>query len=144
MTYQSIYDRLAAVKTVSELIKLFDITDIYKENFVSIELPVSIEETPISREDAAMWILNLHNATKNTDYFDYAERIEDKIESFENRQSMMGMMWDNWSEKVKTGVCPCCQSQIVLADFKDQISYNEYMISGMCNKCQEGQEIKLW
>jgi hypothetical protein len=54
MTYQSIYDRLAAVKTGSELIKLFDITDIYKENFVSIELPVSIEETPISREDAAM------------------------------------------------------------------------------------------
>ena len=137
MTYQSIYDRLAAVKTVSELIKLFDITDIYKEDFISIELPVSLKDAPISREDAAMWILKFYNATRNTDYFDYAERIEDKLESFEGRQNMMDNMWDNWTEHVKRGLCPCCHNNVILADFEDQISYNEYMISGICKDCQE-------
>lgn len=136
MTYQNIYDRLAAVKTISDLIKIFDITDIYKENFVSIELPVSIEDAAISREDAAMWILKLYNATKNTDYFYYAEKIKDKLESFENRQKMMNMMWNNWTELVKTGYCPCCHNEIILADFENQREYNEYMISGMCKACQ--------
>ena len=31
--------------------------------------------------------------------------------------------------------CPCCKS--VITDFHDELSYKEYLISGMCQKCQD-------
>ena len=36
------------------------------------------------------------------------------------------------------GKCPLCEAKINgKDDFKDQLSINEYLISGMCQKCQD-------
>ena len=35
------------------------------------------------------------------------------------------------------GLCPICSKQIVESDFHDQLSKQEYSISGMCQGCQD-------
>lgn len=35
------------------------------------------------------------------------------------------------------GVCPTCGNDINHDDFKDDLSHNEFMISGLCQKCQD-------
>lgn len=37
--------------------------------------------------------------------------------------------------KIKKGVCPTCDAKI--KDFRDDLSYKEYLISGMCQMCQD-------
>lgn len=39
---------------------------------------------------------------------------------------------------VKEGKCPSCGKKIdVTTEFRDEISVREYVISGMCQKCQD-------
>lgn len=35
------------------------------------------------------------------------------------------------------GLCPICSKPIVERDFRDQLSKQEYSISGMCQGCQD-------
>lgn len=39
-------------------------------------------------------------------------------------------------ELVKNNMCPCCQIQIRLEDFTDELSFKEFEISGLCEDCQ--------
>ena len=36
------------------------------------------------------------------------------------------------------GFCPLCGTPICMSDFRDEPSKREYKISGMCQKCQDG------
>ncbi len=36
---------------------------------------------------------------------------------------------------IDEGLCPCCHKPI--GEFRDALSRREYMISGMCQKCQD-------
>jgi len=36
---------------------------------------------------------------------------------------------------IAEGSCPCCRKPVDA--FKDALSYKEYLISGMCQKCQD-------
>jgi uncharacterized CHY-type Zn-finger protein len=38
---------------------------------------------------------------------------------------------------VKYRKCPFCHTEIYSGDFKDELSKNEYKISGLCQKCQD-------
>jgi hypothetical protein len=35
------------------------------------------------------------------------------------------------------GKCPTCKEPIDVEEFRDDLSYAEYQISGMCQKCQD-------
>lgn len=39
-------------------------------------------------------------------------------------------------ETHKKAVCPCCETQIRLEDFTDELSFKEFEISGLCEDCQ--------
>jgi uncharacterized CHY-type Zn-finger protein len=38
---------------------------------------------------------------------------------------------------VDKGLCPFCEEQIIKDNFRDELSYREYMISGLCQSCQD-------
>lgn len=39
---------------------------------------------------------------------------------------------------VESFICPtCCKDILLLNAFKDELSYREYRISGMCQQCQD-------
>jgi hypothetical protein len=40
-------------------------------------------------------------------------------------------------EAVKLGLCPFCGCPITTEDFKDELSKEEFKISGLCQKCQD-------
>jgi len=40
-------------------------------------------------------------------------------------------------KEIQEGKCPTCTKEAFLSDFKNQISFVEYRISGMCQKCQD-------
>jgi len=40
-------------------------------------------------------------------------------------------------DAVEHGFCPICKEPVNKEDFRDHISAKEYMISGMCQKCQD-------
>lgn len=40
-------------------------------------------------------------------------------------------------ELIKNKQCPCCSSNINLEEFRDTLSFKEFTISGMCQKCQD-------
>ena len=35
------------------------------------------------------------------------------------------------------GKCPTCKKDVDPAEFKDELSYKEYLIAGMCQSCQD-------
>ena len=37
----------------------------------------------------------------------------------------------------QNGQCPFCGTQINENEFKDELSYKEFKISGLCQKCQD-------
>lgn len=39
-------------------------------------------------------------------------------------------------EAHKRAVCPCCETQIRLEDFTNELSLKEFEISGLCEDCQ--------
>jgi len=40
-------------------------------------------------------------------------------------------------KKVKAGKCPFCNTMVDLSEFRDEISKKEFLISGICQKCQD-------
>lgn len=40
-------------------------------------------------------------------------------------------------KRVELGLCPACKDPIRTEDFKDPLSFKEYNISGLCQKCQD-------
>lgn len=44
-------------------------------------------------------------------------------------------------QMVENQVCPCCSKPIVMSidppTFKDQLSYKEFIIPGLCQQCQD-------
>jgi hypothetical protein len=40
-------------------------------------------------------------------------------------------------DRVEKGLCPFCEKQIIMADFRDSLSRKEFEISGLCQKCQD-------
>jgi hypothetical protein len=40
-------------------------------------------------------------------------------------------------EAVMHGFCPLCKKPITLQEFKDELSYKEFKISGTCQTCQD-------
>jgi len=41
------------------------------------------------------------------------------------------------TQRIENNKCPTCNSDIIIEDFKDELSVKEYRISGMCQKCQD-------
>ena len=41
------------------------------------------------------------------------------------------------TEAKEKEICVCCGKKIIMEDFKDDLSRSEYMISGLCQKCQD-------
>lgn len=55
-----------------------------------------------------------------------------------NIDIMKMMGFDKEVEAVKNGRCPFCGRDIKgKEDFRDEISWKEYKISGLCQKCQD-------
>lgn len=40
-------------------------------------------------------------------------------------------------KKVEQGICPFCDKEVVLSEFRNNTSRQEFMISGLCQKCQD-------
>jgi len=54
-----------------------------------------------------------------------------------NKKLMRKLGFDAEVEKVETGKCPMCGCSVRESDFKDELSKEEFKISGMCQKCQD-------
>lgn len=38
---------------------------------------------------------------------------------------------------VKAGKCPFCKKMVDLSEFRDELSKKEFLISGICQRCQD-------
>ena len=54
-----------------------------------------------------------------------------------NKNIMKAVGFGREVKLVEAGRCPVCMQQIILTEFKNQISKKEYKISGICQKCQD-------
>ena len=58
-----------------------------------------------------------------------------------NKEIMKKMGFEKEVRMAQNNVCPICCKPIVLAvdppPFRDQLSWKEFSISGMCQKCQD-------
>jgi len=54
-----------------------------------------------------------------------------------NKDIMRRMGFAKEVELAEKGFCPFCQRPINMADFRDELSRREYLISGLCQKCQD-------
>jgi hypothetical protein len=50
-------------------------------------------------------------------------------------KSLIESLFPGTQKAIDNKICPCCHSKIT--DFKNAISYNEYLISGWCQHCQD-------
>lgn len=55
---------------------------------------------------------------------------DEKIERFKT------LMPEKWA-LIKRGRCPICAKKVYIDDFTEKIQFDEYLISGMCYKCQD-------
>ena len=53
------------------------------------------------------------------------------------KNRLRSMDFDKENDNVEQGKCPLCGIDIVVSEFKDKLSYKEFLISGMCQKCQD-------
>lgn len=53
-------------------------------------------------------------------------------------KKIIGQIFSEALESIKHSKCPTCKNEIVMSDFKDDLSIKEYGISGMCQACQDG------
>ena len=53
-----------------------------------------------------------------------------------NKQ-FMKQIFPEMIKRVEANKCPICDKEIVMKDFKDELSKKEFGISGMCQKCQD-------
>ena len=49
----------------------------------------------------------------------------------------IGLIPQSMINRVKDRKCPFCGKQIVIADFRDDLSLKEFTISGICQKCKD-------
>ena len=54
-----------------------------------------------------------------------------------NEDIMRKLGYTNEIERIKNGRCAICNCVIRHEDFRDQLSYEEFNISGMCQGCQD-------
>jgi hypothetical protein len=54
-----------------------------------------------------------------------------------NREIMKMMGFDKELSLIDEGRCPFCQKMVYLNDFRDELSVNEFRISGLCQQCQD-------
>ena len=50
---------------------------------------------------------------------------------------MKQMGFNTELENIRNKMCPFCKIEIDMTKFKDQLSLKEYVISGLCQKCQD-------
>lgn len=55
-----------------------------------------------------------------------------------NKEIMKGAGFRLQVDAVEKGLCPFCLLKINKKDFKDKKSLDEFGISGLCQKCQDG------
>jgi len=53
-----------------------------------------------------------------------------------NREIMLKMGFAKEVERIDKGRCPLCNKKIKQLDFIDELSKEEFKISGMCQTCQ--------
>jgi hypothetical protein len=54
-----------------------------------------------------------------------------------NKEIMKAFGFESEVKLVEEGKCPFCQEPIKSDEFRDELSRKEYVISGMCQKCQD-------
>ena len=54
-----------------------------------------------------------------------------------NKNIMKKMGFKKEMKRIENNVCPFCDERINLNDFKDELSVEEYGISGLCQQCQD-------
>ena len=54
-----------------------------------------------------------------------------------NREILEKLGFTEEMALVENRQCPLCQAHINVNDFKDELSVKEFIISGMCQKCQD-------
>lgn len=57
-----------------------------------------------------------------------------------NKNIMIAAGFGNEVKLVESGKCPICREVVDLSKIKDKISEKEFLISGICQKCQD----KIW
>ncbi len=55
-----------------------------------------------------------------------------------NDDIMRELGFNEQLDLIREGCCPICKKKIKYKDFKDRLSQDEYRISGLCQKCQDG------
>jgi len=53
-----------------------------------------------------------------------------------NKEIMRMLNFDKEVTMVEDGVCPMCGDSVDIREFSDALSYKEFKISGLCQKCQ--------
>lgn len=43
-----------------------------------------------------------------------------------------------YRERTREGLCPFCGNRVKVRDFRDGLSLKEFLISGLCQSCQDG------
>ena len=58
---------------------------------------------------------------------------------FMERLAQLGFLPQIMIDRVKAGLCPTCSNPKILNgnDFQDDGSLDEFIVTGMCQKCQE-------
>lgn len=54
-----------------------------------------------------------------------------------NKEIMKALGFDKEVESFEQGRCPFCDVPVNAGMFKNSVSVAEYLISGMCQKCQD-------
>lgn len=54
-----------------------------------------------------------------------------------NKDIMNAMGFSKEIKAVEIGDCPFCGKPVVFSEFKDDLSREEYRISGLCQSCQD-------
>ena len=54
-----------------------------------------------------------------------------------NKEIMKAAGFEKEVKKVEEGICPFCNTQVKIQDFRDGLSLKEFRISGLCQKCQD-------
>lgn len=49
----------------------------------------------------------------------------------------MNAFFPNETKLVSQGKCPFCSKEVTKEEFRDELSFREFKISGMCQSCQD-------
>lgn len=51
--------------------------------------------------------------------------------------SVLTKVFPKQMNRIDKGLCPICGNEVIMEDFKNELSIREYNISGMCQVCQD-------